>query len=281
MSYTDRFLETAAPDLSAYLPFLVDGQIVGYVKPDFGTRLKEFPDVFTVSDTLGLADGLSGFDDRTTAIADVLQALRESGEISGWRSELYPVGTSFTAPPLFHMERAAAATFGIIGYGVHLNGIVPTSRGLSMWIGKRSLDKPTAPGKLDQIVAGGQPAGLSLSENLVKECQEEADIPAQLSLTSVPVGAITYVTERPEGLRRDVLYVYDLVLPDGFIPRNTDGEIESFQLMDIVDVMKTVHDTSDFKFNCALVVIDFLIRHGMIEPDHPEYLNLLNGLHRL
>jgi hypothetical protein len=35
----------------------------------------------------------------------------------------------------------------------------------------------------------------------------------------------------------------------------------------------------DFKFNCALVVIDFLIRHGLIAPDHPDYVALVRGLH--
>ncbi|MCH6589381.1 MAG: DUF4743 domain-containing protein, partial [Proteobacteria bacterium] len=30
---------------------------------------------------------------------------------------------------------------------------------------------------------------------------------------------------------------------------------------------------------CALVVIDFLIRHGFIGPDDPEYVDLVGGLH--
>ena len=35
-----------------------------------------------------------------------------------------------------------------------------------MWIARRSLEKQTAPGELDQIVAGGQPAGTTLADNL-------------------------------------------------------------------------------------------------------------------
>jgi hypothetical protein len=44
-------------------------------------------------------------------------------------------------------------------------------------------------------------------------------------------------------------------------------------------VVETVRDTDDFKFNCALVVIDFLIRHGVVAPDdEPDYLTLVRGL---
>jgi hypothetical protein len=94
-----------------------------------------------------------------------------------------------------------------------------------------------------------------------------------------PVGAVSYCTERSEGLRHDVLFCYDLELPADFVPVNTDGEIAEFYLWPSDRVAETVRDSDDFKFNCALVVIDFLIRHGLIQPDHPDYVALLRGLH--
>jgi hypothetical protein len=33
-----------------------------------------------------------------------------------------------------------------------------------------------------------------------------------------------------------------------------------------------------FKFNCSLVVIDFLIRHGLIAPADANYFELVTGL---
>ena len=48
-------------------------------------------------------------------------------------------------------------------YGVHINGYVETPDGLELWVARRSKDKPTWPGKLDHIVAGGQVCGCSLS----------------------------------------------------------------------------------------------------------------------
>ena len=62
------------------------------------------------------------------------------------------------------------------------------------------------------------------------------------------------------------------------LPRNTDGEVDSFYLWPIERVMREVLDGGSFKLNCALVVIDFLIRHGYIRPEEPDYRRLVAGL---
>ena len=80
-------------------------------------------------------------------------------------------------------------------------------------------------------------------------------------------------------MRNDVLFVYDLELPGDFRPQNTDGEIDDFYLWPLDRVTETVRDGDEFKFNCALVVIDFLIRHGHIGPEEPDYMALIDGLH--
>ena len=280
MSFLDRLAACVAPDLSAYLPFRVDGLAVGRVRPRFAETLAEFDGVFRLSDGLDLAPGLRGVEARSAAVDAVLRRLAARGLVPGWRDEAYPVGTSFAAPPLFTMERAAVPLFGVRAYGIHVNGTVNADGGPAMWIGRRSLDKPTAPGKLDQVVAGGQPAGASLAGNLAKECADEASMPAPLAARAVPAGLVSYRTERPEGLRDDVLFVYDLALPPDFRPVNVDGEIADFYLWPMERVIDTVRETDDFKFNCALVVIDFLVRRGFIEPDHPEYVEVVEGLRR-
>jgi len=282
VSFVDRIAVCSVFDPDRYLPFRVDGVEVGLVARDFAGKLKDFPNVFATSDRgVGLQPGLVGFEQRTAAVDAALRRLHRDGVIAGWRNEPYPVGVSYGAPALFNLERAAVPLFGVRGYGVHLNGFVRDDDAIKMWIGRRSLDKPTAPGKLDQIVAGGQPAGITLHDNLLKESAEEADIPPAMASRAVPVGAITYCTERPDGLRRDVIFAYDLALPATFVPRNTDGEIAEFYLWPIERVIDTVRDTDDFKYNCSLVVIDFLIRHGLIPPDHPDYLDLIYGLRSL
>ncbi|HYN77840.1 MAG TPA: DUF4743 domain-containing protein, partial [Lamprocystis sp. (in: g-proteobacteria)] len=74
------------------------------------------------------------------------------------------------------------------------------------------------------------------------------------------------------------MYCYDLELPATFVPRCTDGEVESFSLLPAAEVARLVQDTDEFKLNCNLVVIDFLVRHGLIAPDHPDYLPIIQGL---
>lgn len=280
MSFLDRIAACAPPETSRYRTFRVDGIEVGRVKDDFAAALGNFPDVFSVSgDGVELAEGLSGFEQRTKAVDRVSRKLAERRVIRGWREEQFPVATSFKSPALFHMERAAVPLFGVRAYGVHMNGFLGAGAGMKMWIGRRGLDRLMAPGKLDQIVAGGQPAGLSPRQNLIKESAEEASIPAELAGKAIAVGGISYCMERAEGLRRDLLFNFDLELPADFEPVNNDGEIAEFHLWPIEQVIETVRDTDEFKFNCSLVVIDFLIRHGFIEPDHADYAELVRGLH--
>ncbi len=280
MSFLDRIAACAVFDAAAYLPFVVDGQSVGLIRPEFAACLAGFEKVFRVSPGLvRLAPDLVGVEERTRAVDGVMQRLAEDGVLSGWRGEVYPVAARLEASPLYFLERAAVPRFGIWASGVHVNGFVRDGNDLAMWVGRRSPDKQTAPNKLDQIVAGGRSAGYSVRETMIKESEEEASIDKALASQARPVGAITYRTERDGGLRRDVLYIFDLELPADFVPRNTDGEIAHFELWPIARVMETVRDTEEFKFNCSLVVIDFLIRHGLISPDdEPDYLGLVEGL---
>lgn len=64
-----------------------------------------------------------------------------------------------------------------------------------------------------------QAHGINPSDNVVKECEEEASIPAELARQAKPVGAITFNALYPHGLKRDVLFCYDLLLPSDFTPQ--------------------------------------------------------------
>jgi isopentenyldiphosphate isomerase len=279
MSFLDRIAECNAHDLSHFRPFMVAGQRVGWVRLALVPLLSGFPDVFKLDDRgVTLNPRLKTFAERSAAIIPPLRALEARGIITGWRDEPYPITTSFTAQPLMQMERAAIPHFGVRAYGVHMSGFVRRQDGLHMWVARRARDKPTYPGMLDNTVAGGQPIGIGLVDNLVKECKEEANIPAELARKAIAVGAITYCMEAPDGLKPDVQFCFDLELPDDFTPSNTDGEIEEFFLWPIDRVADTVRDTREFKFNCNLVIIDFLVRHGVIPPDDPDYIDICQRL---
>ncbi len=72
---------------------------------------------------------------------------------------------------------------------------------------------------------------------------------------------------------------YDLRLPDDFVPVVNDGEVDSFQLIECRELLERIAETQEMKFNSALVVIDFAIRHAIITPEHPDYVELCSGMH--
>ncbi|XP_058097477.1 nudix hydrolase 20, chloroplastic-like [Magnolia sinica] len=271
---------------SEFVPFTIEDNVAGYVHNRFSDHLRKFSDVFTFSlgnsqtncagGNITLHPSLKTPEDRTRAVGDVIKCLGEV--IPGIRNELYPVISSFGLPVFFSLERAAAPYFGIKAYGVHMNGYVNRGGQEFLWIGKRSDLKPTFPGMLDHLVAGGLPHGISCKENILKECEEEAGIPRSISTGAVPVGAVSYMDINAYSFKRDVLFCYDLELPDGFVPTNQDGEVDSFRLIPVEHVAKIIWKTEFFKPNCCLVIIDFLFRHGYVSPEDRGYLQLLQSL---
>jgi 8-oxo-dGTP pyrophosphatase MutT (NUDIX family) len=281
MSYLHHIRACNSYDFSGYLPFHVGTDRVGWVRRELASRLRQFTDVFVVGqDRISLASALSDFDSRTEAMARVVAELVEEGTVPQLRDEFYPVLTGWGQPPLLKIDRVAVAHFGIRSYGLHINGFVRRTDGIHLWVGKRAGDRKIAPGKLDNLVAGGQPIGLTLDENLVKEAHEEAGLSADAARQAVPVGVVSYLMENPAGLKPDTLFLYDLEVAEDFVPRNTDGEVEHFMLWPLEEAARRVRETDDFKFNVNLVIVDFLMRHGYLKPDDAEYPDLAIGLRR-
>ena len=46
-------------------------------------------------------------------------------------------------------------------------------------------------------------------------------------------------------------------------------------------VIEVVTQTREFKANCNLVIIDWLVRHGYVCPDDPHYVEIAHGLRGL
>jgi 8-oxo-dGTP pyrophosphatase MutT (NUDIX family) len=237
------------------VPFCIGLAQVGWVRPALAARLARFPEFRQDSNGVTL-----------TAPDELERLVRITAEegFHRWRNEAFDVRAVPGGPVLGRIDRGAVPAFGIFAVGVHVNGLVKRAEGLHLWIARRAANKLLDPGKLDHIVAGGVPAGLTPDETLLKEAAEEAAIPAELARQARPTGTIGYAMERPEGLRRDHLHCYDLVLPDSFEPRAADGEVASFELWPLPQVVETVRATTEFKFNVNLVLIDLFIRLGVI-----------------
>lgn len=265
-------------DLHNYLDFVIGDTVVGAVHRSWCTLLREYPRVFLVDDCIRLHPRLDTPGARTEAVAEVLNAWCSAGRFPGWRDELYRVSTAFDASPLMSIERATASTFGILRYGAHVNGFVHKNDGLYLWVARRSLDKPEFPGKLDHIVAGGIPASLSAMDVVIKECREEANIPPELARQARPVSLLSYMVDEDVRRKRSLVFVYDLELPESFVPENTDGEVASFELWPVARVIETAVRTDAFKTNNNLVIIDLLLRYGYIGPDDNHYTEIAQRL---
>lgn len=237
----------------ARIAFAIGTAQVGWVQPAVAQALADFPGMTVGARRATLA----------AAAAPTLHAIGRALADQGfcrWRNEAFDVRARGDGPALATLDRGALPVFGVLAAGVHVNGLVQRPDGLHLWIARRAANKALDPGKLDHLVAGGITAGMTPQQTVVKEAAEEAGIPAALAATAVETGLVSYTMERPEGLRRDLLTCYDLFLPPDFVPQATDGEVESFELWPVAQVLERVLDTDDFKFNVNLVLIDLFRR---------------------
>jgi 8-oxo-dGTP pyrophosphatase MutT (NUDIX family) len=280
MSFRDHIHSCNNYDGTHAVPLVSGDHRIGLLRRDNAEALRRFSEIFAVEQnkvTLLVSGDIETVSRSVDAVVDALVA---ENRVPKWRNETFDVAPRWGAPTVFRLDRGAVPFFGTRAYGVHLNGYCREGDKLYLWIGRRSADKRVAPDKLDNIVAGGVGNGHGLDETLVKEGEEEASIPASLAKRAIPVGAVSYRMETELGIRDDVLFVYDLEMPRDFVPQNRDGEIVRFELVPAGAVLERVRATDDFKFNVNLVILDFCLRHGLLRPDDPEYLDVATGLHR-
>ena len=280
MSFADRIRACNNFDPARVVPLVAGGKRIGWLRRDNAAALAAFREVFAVApDQVQLV--AEGDADRVSAAVDeVVEALVVQNRVPKWRNETFDVMPRWGDPPIFRLDRGAVPFFGVRAYGVHLNGYRVDAGRLQLWIGRRAANKRVAPNKLDNVVAGGIGNGHGIAATLIKECDEEAMIPAALAERAVPVGAVSYVMETRLGIRDDVLFTYDLELPADFVPQNRDGELADFTLMPAESVLEQVRMTDSFKFNVNLIILDFALRHGLIRVDDPEYAEIATGLRR-
>ena len=280
MSFTDRIRACNNYDPARVVPLAAGDKRIGWLRRDNAAALAPFRKVFAVEPDRVQLVAEGDVDAVSAAVDAVVEALVVQNRVPKWRNETFDVMARWGDQPIFRLDRGAVPFFGVRAYGVHLNGYRIEGGRLQLWIGRRAANKRVAPNKLDNIVAGGIGNGHGIAATLVKECDEEAMIPAELACRAVPVGAVSYVMETRLGIRDDVLFAYDLELPADFVPQNRDGELADFTLMPAQSVLKQIRETDNFKFNVNLIILDFALRHGLIGIDDPEYTDVATGLHR-
>jgi len=275
-----------------YVPFIINDIQIGLVPPDVLQRLEFYRDIFyVVRDLLSkdvkyvtMATNLNDKTTRTQQFACVMRDWKDRDlfpSLKQWSNEQYAIKDRYGGDTILEVERSACSLFGFRTYGVHLNGYVKNDSGdVYMWIARRSKDKATYPGKLDNTVAGGIASEEGVLNTVMKECKSQAGMSEKLALIARPAGTLSYFHEDEFGLQPKTQFVFDLELPRSFEPTNTNGDVSDFYLLPIKEVKELIA-TKEFKPNSALVLLDFFIRHGSIDPDtESHYIEFSQGCRR-
>ena len=141
---------------------------------------------------------------------------------------------------------------------------------------------------LDNTIAGGIAAGEDPFECIIREAAEEGSLPEELMRAKAKAtGAISYIHLRSEkaggevGLvQPETQYSWDLEVTEDVVPKPADGEVAEFNLWSVQQVKKAMSE-GQFKTNCAMYMIEFLIRHGYITAkDEEDYQEIIWRMHR-
>ncbi|KAG8903485.1 hypothetical protein FRB99_003228 [Tulasnella sp. 403] len=279
---------------------------IGFLFSNVVELLREYNDkinrgkpAFVVTDRrICFDDTVNTFEKRSAVMKELSERWRDDGHFSMtiggrlWRDELFPIyPTPFTRiakeSVQFVMERVCCELFSFTTYGIHMTMYTRDGR---IWVPRRSKTKQTWGGYLDNTVAGGIPWGLTPTEALIKESMEEASLSEDVASKAKCAGCITYVYRTTKGfLQVDVQYVYDLCVPAPeelsaeealkCTPKPLDGEVESFEFLTFEEVLDRM-GKGEFKPNCALVLLDFFIRHGIITPENESnFVEIVTRLH--
>jgi 8-oxo-dGTP pyrophosphatase MutT (NUDIX family) len=291
--YPDANTDNYLTRINTYYQLRVAGYnyALGYMLPSVVELFRNIPSWEIDDDAriLYLTAGTTA-SERSKAVETTLLAMRETGHfkvLNKWRGELYAV-YGVGKELLFNVERSASCLFGVVTYGVHLTAYTRKDGELRIWTPRRAKSKQTYGGMLDNAVAGGIASGEAPFESLVRECAEEASLQEDLVRSKAKAcGTVTYWYVRDEraggetGLMQpEVQYVYDLELPEDTIPKPGDDEVEEFYLWGVEEVQEAMRN-GHFKPNCALVVLDFFVRHGILTTENErDYIDIVSRLHR-
>lgn len=278
MPYRQYIARANNANLADYLPLWIRQEPIGLIQKTNIARLQHYGLALERTVQGIIWHDLQDFTANSQQLHQIFSRMAQDGHLTGWRDEPFALAQHLHAPPHALIERAALPYLGICGYGVHLNGLTLRNGKLHMWLGKRAANKSTHPNQLDQIAAGGLPYGISVFDNLLKESQEEAGIPATLAQQAKAVSIVSYLHQTDIGIRADITFNYDLWLPEAFTPQNQDGEVAEFLCLPIEEIIEILHKPERIKFNAALVIIDSLVRLGYLSAKHPDYQYICSNL---
>ena len=239
-------------------------QVIGHLNPEFIPYLQESLQAESIalisihSDRLTLQLGRPH--ELSTSLSQLANKMRAGGYVPGWRNEDFS-WLDQNGHQCFRLERAAFRTFGFQSMATHINGY---SKSGLLWLGRRSETKSTDPGKLDNMAAGGISADETPWVCAKRELWEEAGVPPQIADQVEPVGRIHMRRPIPgRGFHDEQLFIYDLELPDQFVPTNHDGEVSGFIQISLAEATARIL-ADEFTSDAAFVTADYILRRNKL-----------------
>jgi len=250
-----------------YIALRTGSQTLGYLSPDHADALAgalsqcELQNQTLLWNAQDLAPAV-----RSARLQAALVRLRDIGRLTGWRDEAFCFwsGTESSPDPqqaaYLQVERAGFRFLGMMSHAVHINGFMPDG---SMWCGQRSANKATDPGMWDNFTAGGLAAGETCDRCARRELWEEAGFCLQAPQNLLSMGRVRISRVSPLGWHDELLHIYNLSLPAGFVPRNQDGEVQAFECLAPAEVITRI-SAQQFTADAALA-----IAQGVLFPNAP------------
>ncbi|WYZ36024.1 hypothetical protein EsH8_X_000671 [Colletotrichum jinshuiense] len=210
------------------------------------------------------------------AFDDIRSHLNQTGPWAGklrkYGDEKWPL---IGAPLKAGMLCDVAPIFGIVTTGAHLNIFQGSGKDTKIYVARRSANKSAFGCYLDQCVAGGfdfQQDKTAL-DCLLREAKEELKkgLPKNLDKEIKRCKSIKYFDIRDKRWGAEYIGIpeagikvpFDIELKEKIAITGNKQDIVGIKSMSIDEVMNALL-AGQFKPNCALIMIDFLIRHNLI-----------------
>jgi 8-oxo-dGTP pyrophosphatase MutT (NUDIX family) len=225
--------------------------------------------------------------ERSKNFAETLELMVQSHgvpSLNRLRGEIIPT-YGLDGEPVMHIDRAGSILFGTVMYGIQLLAYTNTENGTRYWVPRRANSVRAYAGMLDHCAGGALNSGETPMDTLAREASEEASLSEEfVRAHAKSFGVVSYHmahnANNEEGHQPQVMYTYSIELPQDMVPKPSDGEVEKFELMNLEQV-KAALANREFKANCVLTWISYLISQGIINADNePDLHKITTHLHR-
>lgn len=229
------------PAPAHYLRWACHGAPLGLLSPARAQWLvQHLPQCQTVPSGIAWNPQPNIREDRSAQLQTALEQARAQGQMPGWRNERFSFWHADCttpdpdAPALLDVERSGFRFLGMLSHAVHVNGFLPDGR---LWCARRALSKATDPGMLDNVTAGGLPAGERVRTCMERELAEEAGLFDLQGHVLQDAGHVRTSRLEREGWHDEVVHVINLTLQHDFVPHNQDGEVAEFMCLQPAEVV--------------------------------------------